>query len=80
MTSVELLALIKVMVYVAPLLLLIKDLEWRWLTLAVVVLMMGNVATFAGASRSTSQYIGLIFQALLIAHVIDLSKWRRARR
>lgn len=79
MTSVEFLALIKIVVYVAPLLLLVRELEWRWLTLAVIVLICGNVATFAGADRITTQYIGLLFQALLIVHVVDLSKYRRAR-
>lgn len=79
MTQVELLALIKIVVYVAPLLLLIRGLEWKWLTLAVIVLMMGNMATLAGADRVTTQYIGLLFQALLIVHVVDLAKWRRVR-
>jgi hypothetical protein len=78
-TSVELLALIKVLVYIAPLALLLRHLEWRWLTGAVIVLMMANISTFAGADRLTTQYIGLAFQALLIIHVIDLAKWRRAR-
>lgn len=79
MSSIELLALIKVLVYVAPLVLLVRDLEWRWLTFAVIVLMMSNMATFAGADRATTQYIGLVFQVLLIAHVVDLAKWRRVR-
>lgn len=79
MNAIEILALLKVVVYVAPLLLLIRDLEWRWLTMAIMVLIVANVMTAIGAPRLTIQYVGLLFQALLIIHVVDLSQWKRAR-
>lgn len=79
MNAVEILAVLKVAVYIAPLALLLRDLEWRWLTAAIITLVVANVMVALGADRLTVQYVGLLFQAFLIVHVVDLSRWRRQR-
>jgi hypothetical protein len=58
---------------------LIRNLEWRWLTSAIITLIVANVMTAAGVDRLTIQYVGLLFQAFLIVHVVDLSRWKRSR-
>lgn len=77
MTEIELLAAIKVVVYLAPLALLLRGAEWPWLTACVIVLIISNTLTATGVDRLATVIIGFLFQAFLVIHCLKLAKFRR---
>lgn len=77
MTSLTVLAVLKVAVYGVLLAVLLRTARWRWLIGTLIVGALANGMVAFGANRLTSSIVGLAFLALLAAHVFDVSRYTK---
>lgn len=75
MTTIQIVASMKIAAYCIPLALLVRKAKWRWLIAALILGAVGNVSVALAAPRLTSSLIGLVFLATLTVHAFDVSKY-----